>query len=463
MKRKLQYLTLVILSFFCFQSCEDTDDIALPQDLQINDFIWKGLNVYYLWQADVPNLADNRFANITQYKDFLANYTPENLFAALKVDKSIDRFSWIVSDYTVLEQSFQGTTKNNGIEFKVGLYPDDNTKVFGVVTYIVPNSDAASKNIKRGDFFNAINGTILTKDNYINLLYSSVENYTMNFANYNGTTIVSNGISIDFTKTLLDENPVLINKVINSGSHKIGYLMYNGFYSSYDSFLNDSFGVLKTAGITELVLDLRYNPGGSVLTATRLASMITGQFFGQVFSKLTYNSKKSGNNTNYLFPDKIADSPINSLNLSKVYIITSASTASASELIINGLKPYIDVVQIGDTTIGKNQASVTLYDSANFSSNNRNPNHKYAMQPIVAYTVNKNGFGDYQLGIAPTFTLKETASTYGILGDDSEPLLNLAIAKIKGTARTAKQSTDIPFLEINDSKTLSGRGGMQIE
>jgi C-terminal processing protease CtpA/Prc len=448
---------------FSFQSCEDTDDIALPKDLQINDFIWKGLNVYYLWQSDVPNLADNRFANLTQYKDFLANYTPENLFDALRVDKSIDRFSWIVSDYTVLEQSFQGTTKNNGIEFKLSLDPNNNTKVVGIVSYIIPNSDASTKDIKRGEVFYGINGTTLTLDNYRSLLFSSSEIYTMNFADFDGTSIIPNGKSIDFTKTLLDENPILINKIINSGSYKIGYLMYNGFYSNYDILLNDAFASLKTQGVTDLVLDLRYNPGGSVQTATRLASMITGQYTGQVFSKLTYNSKKSSNNTNYLFPDKIGTTPINSLNLSKIYILTTTGTASASELILNGLKPYINVIQIGDKTVGKNQASVTLYDSANFGSANRNPNHKYAMQPIVAYTVNKDGFGDYQSGIVPTFSLKESVSTYGVLGNTSEPLLNTAIGKITGTARTFQQTTKTPLQEIGDSKSLTGRGGMQIE
>ncbi|WP_366183648.1 S41 family peptidase [Flavobacterium ovatum] len=463
MKRKSQFLILLFLSVFSFQSCEDTDDIALPKDLQINDFIWKGLNVYYLWQSDVPNLGDNRFANLTQYKDFLGNYTPENLFEALRVAKSIDRFSWIVSDYTVLEQSFQGTTKNNGIEFKLSLDPNDNTKVVGIVSYIIPNSDASTKDIKRGEVFYGINGTALTLDNYSSLLFSSSEIYTMNFADFNGSSIIPNGKSIDFTKTLLDENPILINKVINSGSYKIGYLMYNGFYSSYDTLLNNAFGTLKTEGITDLVLDLRYNPGGSVQTATRLASMITGQYTGQIFSKLTYNSKKSSNNTNYLFPDKIGTTPINSLNLSKIYILTTAGTASASELIINGLKPYINVIQIGDKTVGKNQASVTLYDSPDFRASNRNPNHKYAMQPIVAYTVNKNGFGDYPLGIVPTYSLKESVSTYGILGDSSEPLLSKAIEKITGTAKTAKQTTEKPFQELGDSKTLSGRGGMQIE
>ena len=164
--------------------------------------------------------------------------------------------------------------------------------------------------------------------------------------------------SVDLTKTPLEENPILINKVIISGSHKIGYLMYNGFYSNYDSELNDAFGALKSQGITDLVLDLRYNGGGSVLTATRLASMITGSFTGQVFAKQQWNSKVESyfesNNPDALknfFTNKIGSTPINSVNMSKVYILTTRGSASASELVINGLKPFINVVQIGDVTI----------------------------------------------------------------------------------------------------------------
>ena len=463
MKIRLQLLFLLILASFCCQSCEDNDDIALQSDLQINDFIWKGLNVYYLWQADVPDLADNRFPNQAQYASFLESYSPEDLFDALRIDEKVDRFSWIVSDYTVLEQGLQGTTKNNGIEFGVSLKSTGSSEVVGYVRYIIPGSDAATKDIKRGDLFYAVDNQELTVDNYISLLYSANESYSLSFADYDGTSFVPNGKVINFTKTVLNENPILINKIIDKASHKIGYLMYNGFYSNYDSQLNDAFGDLN--GVTDLVLDLRYNSGGSVLTAARLASMITGQFENQVFTTLSYNRKKSASNVNYLFPSSINGGSINSLKLSKVYVLTSSGTASASELIINGLAPYINVVQIGDVTYGKNVASVTLYDSPNFSANNRSANHKYAMQPIVAQSVNKNGFGDYQTGLVPTYPLKERLSTFGVLGDPEEPLLKLAISKITGiTSKSSNQSkfNDAVIL-VNDSKTLSGRNEMHIE
>ena len=464
MRTAFKFTLLLFIATFTLQSCQDNDDIAPPAKLEIQDFIWKGMNQYYLWQADVPNLADDRFADQTALNTFLRGYpVPEDLFDALRVSPSIDRFSWIVSDYLELEGTLQGTTKNNGIDFGLSFKPGSTTEIFGYVRYIIANSDASTKNIKRGEFFTAVNGTQLTVSNYQSLLFGSNESYTLNLAEFNGTAIVGNGKSVSLTKTVLSENPILINKVITSGTHKIGYLMYNGFYANYDTKLNDAFATLKSQGVTDLVLDLRYNSGGSVQSATRLASMITGQFTGKVFAKQQWNKKINAyfeaENPDALFnyfTDKIETTAINSLNLTKVYILTSASSASASELVINGLEPHINVVQIGDVTVGKNVGSVTLYDSPSFSAENRNPNHKYAMQPIVLKIVNSVGFGDYFNGLQPDFLQKETLSTLGVLGDTTEPLLNTAIGKITGTSRILRQTPGKEFDFFVDTKSVNG-------
>jgi carboxyl-terminal processing protease len=464
MKSIFKIIIVFLLTALTFESCQDIDDAAVPINLEVNNFIWKGLNLYYLWQNDVPNLSDNRFADQTEYNTFLKEYPePEKLFDALRVDANIDRFSWIVDNYLELEGQLQGTTNNNGVDFGLFLKPGSTTEVFGWVRYIIPNSDAATKNIKRGDLFYAVNGTTLTKSNYQSLLLGSNTNYTLNFADLIAGSIVPNSKTVDLTKTVLTENPILLNSVIQLGSHKIGYLMYNGFYSDFDTELNNAFASLKSQAVTDLVLDLRYNGGGSVQTAARLASMITGQFTGQVFAKQQWNSKIQSyfdvNNPDALkniFTDKIGTTPINSLNMTKIYILTSKSTASASELVINGLKPHIEVVQIGDITTGKNVGSVTLYDSPNFDKTNRNPNHLYAMQPIVLKIVNSVGFGDYFTGLVPTVELKENISNLGVLGSASEPLLSAAISKITGITRLKKQTIGFEFDYINDSKSLNG-------
>ncbi|WP_426484018.1 S41 family peptidase [Flavobacterium sp. 2] len=479
MKTILKSLLLIFLLAFTLQSCEDQDDVEAPATLQVNDFIWKGLNEVYLWQADVPNLADDRFSSQAELNSYLSGYSdPKELFQDLlnkPISKypatAIDRFSWIVDDYTVLEQELNGITKNNGVDFGLMRVASGSNDVVGYVRYIVPNSDASTKAIKRGDLFTAVNGTKLTVSNYQSLLLAP-DSYTLNLSDYNGSAFVLNGKSVALTKTVLEENPILINKVITSGGHKIGYLMYNGFYSDYDVKLNQAFGELKAQGVTDLVLDLRYNGGGSVRTSTRLASMITGQFNGKIFSKQQYNLKLMATMTtddleslNQRFVNNIDGTALNSLNLSKVYILTTSSTASASELVVNGLKPYIDVVQIGETTIGKNVGSFTVYDSPTFTKSNVNPNHKYAMQPLVFKITNAQDFGDYTSGLVPTYVQLEYVSSYGVLGDPAEPLLNLAISKITG-ATAKKIQTDKSFVlpYIDDSKKINGlRNDMYLE
>ena len=455
MKKSL-IVGLLVLLFFIPLGCSDMDDNAVPSSLQVKDFVWKGLNLYYLWQADVPNLADNRFANQSELNEFLTTYsTPEDLFNALRVPNTIDKYSVIFNDYSVLEGLLSGNTLNNGMDYGLRYKTGSTTDIYGWVRYIIPNSDASTKAIYRGNIFFAINGTPLTIDNYKTLLANNT--YTVNFADYDGGAITPNGQSVSLTKTNLAENPILLSTVINQGTHNIGYLMYNGFYSSYDGQLNTVFGSFQSQNVTDLVIDLRYNSGGSINTATKLASMITGQFTGQVFAKQQWNAKAQSyylsNNPGSL-ENKFMGG-LNSLQLNKVYILTSKSSASASELLINCLKPFINVVQIGDVTTGKNVGSITLYDSPNFGKSNVNPSHKYAMQPIVLKIVNKDNFGDYTSGISPTTLFQEDASSLGVLGNNDEPLLNIAINQITGSGKISSQVPLATARNFTDSKSIN--------
>jgi hypothetical protein len=108
---------LILVLFFGIFACEDMDDARVASDIEVNDFIWKGLNLYYYWQTDSPDLADNRFEFQNEYEAFLRPYSPEGLFEHLLVERTTDRFSVIFSDYTVLENALQGSTKNNGVDY----------------------------------------------------------------------------------------------------------------------------------------------------------------------------------------------------------------------------------------------------------------------------------------------------------------------------------------------------------
>lgn len=472
MQNKFKLLLILLFTCFLFQNCEDANDKPSKQNATINNFVWNGLNSYYLWQADVPNLSDNYLDDQKNLNALLSSYSdPEDLFQNLLYKpismfpqgQAVDRFSVIYADYDALEGVLSGNTLNNGVDFGLKLKASGSSEVFGWVRYIINNSDASTKDIRRGDIFYAVDGTKLTTSNYVDLLYGSNNTYTLNLANFDNGKITPNGRSVSLTKTNISENPVLMTTVINSGNHKVGYLVYNAFYQGYESQLNNAFGELKSQGVTQLVLDLRYNGGGSVDTATRLGSMITGQFNGQVFGKQQWNSKVDDYyNTidptrffNYFTNTLDNEAAINSLNLSKVYILTSLSTASASELVINALKPYINVVQIGDLTVGKNVGSITIYDSPTFGKKDLNTSHKYAMQPLVLKIVNKDGFGDYTNGLVPTIPLKEDLGNLGTLGNPSEPLLSTALNSISNSGRKKIENPTHIFEDVIDTKSIN--------
>jgi C-terminal processing protease CtpA/Prc len=460
---KTLFYSLSLSVLFLISSCQTQDDLHVPKNLDSRNFVWKGMNLYYLWQDQVTNLNDNRFANQSELNNFLSQYdSPNSLFQSLKVPTTLDRFSVIFEDYNQLEGILSGKTLNNGLDFSLRFKNGSATEIFGWARYILPNSDAALKNVSRGTIFYAVNGTPLNTSNYQQLLNQTT--YTLNLATYQNGIIIPNGQSVTLTKSSLSENPVYLAKSITLGNKKVGYLLYNGFYPNFETQLNQAIINLKAENCTDIVLDLRYNSGGSIATATRLASMLTGQFNNQIFAKEQWNDKLQvyweSNNPNQLvnnFTTSLNNgSSISGLNLSKLYILTSKSTASASELVINGLKPYIQIVQIGDVTTGKNVGSITLYDSPSFKKQGSSANHKYAMQPIVLKTTNKAGFGDYQQGLPADIYLQENLENLGILGEVSEPLLQKALQQISLGGKFKEKKTNSIFenLEFSNSKKM---------
>ncbi len=467
---KLNKLLLTALLFTVLTACtKDEADLRAETDpttnfqnpnnsaantgLEIESFIYNGLNDIYLYKADIPELADNYFESSNDKLDFLVKASsPEDLFE--KLTSAADRFSFITDDYKSLEDRFNGVSGATGIKFGIGRISGTNN-VFGIIRYVLPGTSAEAAGLKRGDIFTEVDGQKLTASNFASLIDRS--EFAINVGYVENNQIVITEKEVNLSDDSYTENPIYIAKVLEIENRRIGYLMYNSFIGSFDDELNHVFGDFKAKGVTDLILDLRYNGGGSVRSATDLASMITGQFKGQVFIKEVWNDKYQSFYENQnpeallnRFDDKIRTGEnINSLNLSEIYILTSPSSASASELIINGLDPYINVVQVGGQTVGKFQASVTLYDSEDFGKQGASEDHTYAMQPLVFKSLNSVGRTDYVNGLTPDIEYNEDLNNFGILGETDEPLLRQAINAITGQQETDKsglQRLDFEYL-----------------
>jgi len=451
MTKRIVLSALTILTLL-FPGC--SNDTLITSNNEINDFVWKGMNSWYNWQSNVDDLADSKDDNNVAYTSFLNSYDePKDLFQGLLYDHpNTDRFSWFVEDYVVQNNQFQGISLSFGLRLQgVTLSDGDGSTdddAILYVRYVAPDSPASNAGINRGDIINAIDGTVLKDSNYAAVTSKlGNETVTLSFVSESAGTLT---FIEDKTITAveLSENPVHFKKVFNDiNGKKVGYLVYNGFRSSYNDELNEAFAFFDAEGVNELVLDLRLNGGGSVLTSAYLASMVYASAGTDIFAELTFNSKHSNQNGAYDFQNilniynsdgnKTGDEAINRLStVAQLYVLTSGSTASASEMIINGLKAFIPVKVIGTTTFGKNVGSITLYDSSNFEFKNVNPNHLNAMQPIVFQIFNKLGQSDYTQGFDPDIEVKEYQFWNNILpfGDENEVVLKAALDDIRGVS-----------------------------
>ena len=482
---KKYFLAILFLGLF-FVSCNDDDGFDVPENLKGQDFVWKAMNYWYFWQADVNNLSDTRDDNSAEYVDYLDNFSDaRSLFESLKF--SADDFSWFIPDVDAQLARFRGVSVSYGVALpRQAFYVNQqaNNDIYIYINYVVPGSPATNAGLERGDLIFRINGQVLNDGN-TTLLNEIIfplegESVTLGVGSLVNGVVEPKGSDVNLSAVEVSENPVHFSSIIEEGSKKIGYLVYNGFRNTYNGELNDAFEVFKTQGINELILDLRYNRGGSVLTTSYLASMIQGTIpDGETFARLRYNSKRDpSNGTTFSFFDNAAifdkvtgdftgtEVPINRLtNLNSLYVITSNLTASASEMIINGLSPSMNVILVGLTTTGKNEGSNTLVDAppsgnteAYLNVNGRQSN--IGMQPITFQIFNSLGQSDYANGFdpLPSNMIDELDFSTEILpfGDLNEALLRKTLDIIIGPSlkpslkKVSKAKKVYTAPEIND-------------
>jgi C-terminal processing protease CtpA/Prc len=394
---------------------------------------------------------------------------PESFFKSLiyKFDAATrpdgDRFSFISKDAKELKASLSGEGKSTGAEFTLYLARQGSDEVIAQILYVLPGSPADKAGLKRGDVIEQVNGQTLTRSNYSSLLFNQ-NTMSLGVSKWQNNQLVKASQAISITKEVIQENPVLLDSIYSVGGKKIGYLVYNQFIpgpngskeSTYDQQIDQIFSSFKSEGINELILDLRYNPGGYVSSAVNLASLIgRGVDAGKTFYRQEWNEtltpelkEEFGES---FFVKKFTDKPQNIGNqINRVYVLTSRRTASASELIINGLRPYMEVITVGTKTTGKNVGSITITDDKG--------NKTWGLQPIVFKSYNSQGQSDYTNGFLPNVEAEEPLELKP-LGDSKEAILGRTLLQITGapTARLGNlQAAPLPYAGSSIERKAAG-------
>ncbi|WP_433629086.1 S41 family peptidase [Chryseobacterium cucumeris] len=410
---KLQYIAIAVFLISCTNNNDESAPVFPEGSTEfVNLWVQDSMKRYYYWADEMPAKPDYQLP----VKDF---------FKSLLSPK--DRFSFMVN--TEDSSSYPRSIRNMyGFDYTIVQLA--NNEVVTVVKLVLQNSPAFNAGLERGMIITKVNGKVMTAAN-AEAMASSIKDQTVVELTVgkwqNGSVKDEKNITVYYGFSF--EQPVL-SKVFEKNGKKVGYMYIYDFPDGMTQTLYQKFGELKVAGVKELILDLRYNYGGSVSSAAALCSLIpSGLSSGSPF--IIFKGNKNGGEVKRTFAQQIAYDPkaldfttlrANALGLQKVFILTSNSTASAAEIVVNNLKPYMQVIQIGDTTLGKDMAGFVVEDK-------RKPRKiSWQIHPVIYKVFNASGAGEYSSGISPQSNVNEFAGLPLLpLGDPNETLISSAL------------------------------------
>ena len=410
--RSLSYCFVFCLLLLSLCACKKDDrkpDYPADTNEYLNSWVLDSMKVFYYWNTSIP-------------KKPQLSMEPEAFFNDLK--NSADRFSLLVNPSKPL-------TSNPTLSAALGI-DMIGVEVSGqpqcLVTLVVPGAEADQAGIRRGDQVLSINGTAIMGQNINTLINGAIaqENIRMTFKNKAG--------EVSYRSSYPADKPVHVAKTFERDGTTVAYLFFNAFRENALSGLKAAFSDFRAAHATELVLDMRYNPGGQVNIAALLTALIAPVKGSDIFAEYRGNSRignqrNSFDETLSAIGTSVAQLSSYRLPLSRVYILTGSHTASSAELVANSLSPYLSTVRVGRQTLGKDMASFEVKDM-------RNPRLvKWVIHPLVYKLFNANGIGNYTAGLRPDIGVDELELLpLKPFGDPEDPLLSRALFDITGVS-----------------------------
>lgn len=453
--KQIRYILLLLLPIF--SSCGE--DRSGEFYALIEDRVWieEVMKQKYLWYDQLPEKKENDY--FTQPEAFFKSLLYKNA-----LDGKGDSYSYMET-IEAEEASTRAITLNRastyGMEFELVRDPlNKSTHTFARILYVIPDSPADKAGIKRGDWISEIDNKTVTTNNYKQMIAGGNINltreiiHTDNEGNRNWQAVDTLSLS---PSVAMNISPFYLDSVYHIGGQRIAYFVYNEFATgpqnnasdtAYEEQMINIFTKFKSQNPDAFILDLRYNPGGFLSCAQVLGSLLApADELGKGFVKLEFNDRTEPQAIEYPFMEKYATQ---NMNLNKIYILTTQYTASASEALINGLKPYMgeeNVILIGEKTEGKNVA-MSSYQDERFN---------YILWPVVAYVSNAEGEGNYSKGFEPLYTLNERAliSPWYPLGDVREYYLKNTLSLITEGFMPDLRKTDDGGQEDNVKSVIS--------
>ena len=397
---------------------------------QTDRWIYDTMRVWYYWKQDIPHTNDLNYFS-----------PPFEFFASVLSEqdgKDGQPFSTIDSLDASTTRGVPSTDYGYGFQYTTNHVEDNDTALYARLLYVSPDSPAGEAGLERGDWILEMDGEPITENNYSRL--NGGEGITLTVGYYDAAqdTILAYAEpqTLAPARTFYD-NPVHYRNVYVSGSKRVGYLVYNHFTggltessTEYDDDLREAFSYFATEQVNEFVLDLRYNNGGQLSCASLLCAMLApSSALGQTLAYLEFN--ESIGEQEMVFDESLIQGGAN-LNLSRLYVLTSTETASASEMLINCLKPYMEVVLVGGTTVGKNVASRAFV----------NEELMLEMRPIVCKLYNADRESEYAEGFTADVSVDENGDMARFLpfGNPDELMLYTALNLINGTQSGTQQA-----------------------
>ena len=333
--------------------------------------------------------------------------------------------------------------------------------------------------LKRGDVLWSINGKSITTDNYLDLYYASSLTASLAYIDWENGSIGDSGKEVELTAVTMYENPILCDTVYEFNGKKVGYLAYTSFDLISIPELIEVGKKFKSEGIKELVLDLRYNGGGYVITENVLASMFAPKAnvdAKDIFEKEKYNAylteayRLQGISTETPFMTEYDYDEIDlhvstkdaNIGLERIYGLISPNTASASEALLSGLMPYMDVRLIGETSHGKYCTGLMMSGEDAYENC---PKEIKNWGVYVMVSIYQNAAGETPCmpdGLQPDTPVQDDQIPLYQLGDVNEPLLRAALKQAgkqydRANARSRSMSPALQHIDIPQKPVFGKR------